>query len=135
MVENTAHVETNNPVANTAIDCGYRVPGRRAHCRDAVAGVTGDPGSDNRGAGMIGERVQKTGCRMAGDAFRVGDRVRARRRIGRCRCLANGSNAVVTPRATAGNAGVIKTAVRCQVEKTNRVVTIVAFDGCRQVKL
>ena len=69
VVENTAHIEAGDAVTNTAIDGRQWMAGRRTDGRYTMAGVAGYPGSDDRGAGMIGERVQETVGRMAGNAF------------------------------------------------------------------
>ena len=107
-----------------------------------MAGVTRYTRTHNVRAGVVGVGIQKTGSGMTVTAFRVGDRVSAK--LGRFAagygfifggCLTDGYSAVVASRACSGDIRMIKTAVRCQVQETDGIVAVIAFDDRRRMKV
>ncbi len=106
----------------------------RSDRRNAVTGITGYPCTGYGRAGMIGEGIEETSRRMTGDAFRVGNRVGARRSVSRSRGLDDGRIAIVTARAAAGDTRMVKVAIAPQLEETDGIVAAIAFGVGWQMK-
>ena len=118
MVENTAHAEARNAMANRTVDPCCRMAHRLTRgVATVVAGVTAF--SDDIRAGVIGEGRQKTQRRMTVAAFGVGHNVAF--------VLARSHGAVVTAGADIGDPRMIEAAVRVQLEKMGGIVAVVAF--------
>ena len=130
VIENAAgHFEAHDTMAASAIDVCYRVAERRITWliiwRNAMTGIA--PLTDNGRAGVVWVGIEKTASGMTVTTFRVGDRVIARWRVRWSGRLTHGHGAIVAAGTCPGNIGVIKTAVRAQLQKMGGIVAVIAL--------
>lgn len=118
MVEDTAHAEARNTMANRTVDPCCRMAHRLTRgIATVVAGVAAF--TDDIRAGVIGEGRQKTQRRMTVTAFGVGHNVTF--------VLTRSHGTVVTAGAYIGDPGMIEATVRIQLKKMGGIVAVVAF--------
>ena len=126
VVKNAPKTESHRAVAGGAIDKRRGMPCRLTGSTDTMAAVAAV--AQYIGAVVVREGTQESRRGMTGAAFRLGIRVRRRRRF------AFGHRAVVAPRARPRYTRMVKAAVRLQRQKMAGRVAAIAFDNRRNMK-
>ena len=136
MVENTAHIETQDTMAYATIDVRYRMtvwlPGSYTSAISNMTGIAGYSRPYNRRTGVVGKGTLKTINRMAEPAFNVGIRVVT---VRGARCLAGGQIAIVAGDTARRNSRMIKATVWLEREKTGGIVAVRAFASRLPMKI
>ena len=122
MIEHTAHIEAHDAVTYFTVNTGCRVTNRPACSnRIVVTGITAL--ADNVRSGMVWIGRQEAGCGMAVTTFATGHKMT----IG----LAPGNGTIMATGAHPGNTGMIKAAIRVQLEEGRGIVAVITFGSSR----